>query len=233
MSNSLIKSEARLYALREVGETVEGLITAAERDAGIAEGTKRGLVTVSRRISEYQGKGIDDEIREGRIDLPMAEVIRRHLGRAIGIADNLAVSAEVEVHVARGRLAALAAVHDRVKGAHERTASQLEAIAALASKPAEPVVTPSVPDNVVSMERRPAPPLGAIRKAEEAAAAIRDRAAAAGTVAPSPETPEHVLPPADASAPPLPPVPAPEPAVAPSPDPRPLPRRGRRGTREG
>lgn len=129
---SVLKAELRADVLHEVGIRFDDHLEGAKAEAQRYEGAKQALWQAVHKVEDHLTR-IDQDLRDGKYEeIQQAEREKRRVQECAGILRNLAVTAEVNQYIARGKSEALEQAIKNLKGQHDQ-----ERLRALQLKTAE------------------------------------------------------------------------------------------------
>lgn len=127
---SSFKAEIRADILHEIGVRFDDQLEGAKAEAHRYEGAKQALWQAVHKVEDHLGH-VDRDLRDGKyVDIAQAEGEKRRIQECVGILRNLAVTAEVNQYIARGRVEALEQALKGLKVQHDQErvrAAQLKA----------------------------------------------------------------------------------------------------------
>jgi len=198
---SLVKSEVKIETVNDIGNRLDDMKEASEKDLYRLEGAVKAFQSMGQSIDGLF-KIVDQEMDEGKFDLQQAEIIKRYIKRAHQFALNLAMQAENNRFIQLGKIQAVdAAVQIAKKMREEEMAKIATLAAAIEANKAKAQNGQAVAPIDPAEAARPKPmTLKEQRLAEEAAEAEANGTApvaqseVAATEAPATETPTEDAP---------------------------------------
>lgn len=122
------KAELRAQIMTEVGADVEDAHDGAKEERAGLAGAKRALVSASSMIEQLI-QVAQKEVEEEKLDEASYAIVKRYVLRSAEVVRNMAVNAEVQMHMAQGKVQALEA---QMKVIQKKRESEMERAKALA-----------------------------------------------------------------------------------------------------
>lgn len=182
------KSKFKVDFSHSFGCDIEDLMDAKQTGIHQITGGIHALAEIAKFIADL-GAHVDKDMEEGKFkdlsEVQVSGLVKRYLGRAVGVVDNLKQKATRELEVTRGEVQAYSKVISKLKKIHDEESSKLEHLkkvesisqSSIESSPGDIVVSTDTAtiSEVSSSTRRisgthPGPSLAARRKAAEAEA---------------------------------------------------------------
>lgn len=89
---NLLKSELKQMVTSEVGARVEDALEVAQRELFTLEAKKVAFHEGARAVEALMAS-VDKDIDEGKMDLPVAEIVKRYLSRSVNALQNMSQQA--------------------------------------------------------------------------------------------------------------------------------------------
>jgi hypothetical protein len=129
-----MKAEIRAGAIFNVGERLDDMLEAAQRDATRFDGKVAGCMEVAESITALL-KAVDEDLDSGQIpDLETAALVKKWVSRCFHLSENLARRASNEKMSAAGAVAAMTQAVRLVADMHSREKAQVEQVQELTSQ---------------------------------------------------------------------------------------------------
>lgn len=125
MSNRM-KHEVKALTYHEIGMSLDDSLDQAQKEKQIQEGAKMAFVAGKKHVEDLLAH-VDRDVKEGILDLDQATLAKKWVVRAGSILQNLGLQAEVQGHIAQGKIAALTAVVRTTKSLYDAEKVRLEA----------------------------------------------------------------------------------------------------------
>ena len=90
--SSILKTELKQLVTHEIGVRVEDSFEEAKRGLAIFEGRQIAMLDGAKAVEQLLSL-VDADVTEGKMDLPMAEIVKRYVSRAANALHTLAQQA--------------------------------------------------------------------------------------------------------------------------------------------
>jgi len=136
--SSHMKHEIKSLVYHEIGMTLDDNLESAEREKHEYNGAKSALIMAKKSV-EGLTANVDKDLKEALLDGEQAALVKKWLIRAVNVVQNLALQAEVQSHMAQGKIVALTAAVKHAKSLYDAEKVRMEALVALDSSDGESV----------------------------------------------------------------------------------------------
>ena len=160
-----LKADIKAGAVYELGEKLEDLLERSRTDFQKLDGARQALTQAADKI-EVHARNIDRDLDERKIaDLEQAKDQKKRIFECHAIVKSLIAAAEVNSHVARGKIEALATVVKTTKVQHDLLRSKAEELRKLEAEDSKETGTETPTRRVVG--QHPGPTLKTQRRARK------------------------------------------------------------------
>jgi hypothetical protein len=125
--SSHAKHEIKSLVYHEIGMKLDDSLELAEREKHEYNGAK-SVLAAARKSVEGLTANVDKELLEAQIDGDQAALIKKWLIRAVNVVQNLGLQAEVQSHIAQGKIVALTAAVKQAKSLYDAEKARMEAL---------------------------------------------------------------------------------------------------------
>jgi len=123
------KSKFKVDFSHSFGCEIEDLMEAKQTGLHQITGGIHALSEIAKFIADL-GAHVDKDVEEGKFkdlsEVQVSALVKRYLGRAVGVVDNLKQKATRELEVTRGEVQAYSKVISKLKKIHDEESSKLE-----------------------------------------------------------------------------------------------------------